>query len=399
MLPPRCSWGYSPVKFGISNGGRKPPKILHVVENLDRGAVENWLLRMLGHARQRNIEVDWTFYCILEQPGAMDEKAGTLGARVVHTPVPLVKKAEFVRALRAHLRSERYDVLHSHHDVLSAVYLVGAMGMPLQQRIVHVHNADESVPTASRLKRRIYREPMRRVCLGMADRIVGISNHALDMFLGGRARRPGRDLVHYYGVDPTPFKNVVADRVGFRRQCSLSDAALILLFGGRLVPEKNPVFTIDVLAKLRSMDSRVVAVFAGSGSKEEHILQRARQLGVEHAVRMLGWREDLPLVMSCCDWFILPHPEHPMEGFGLAVVEAQLAGLRLLLSRGIADHPVLPTASFRRLALSEGPEVWATAAIELLHGTTPSPKAAVTALKGSPMDMDRALEGLLQLYE
>ena len=74
-------------------------RVLHVVENLDRGAVENWLLRMLGHARKQEIEVDWTFYCILEQPGAMDEKARALGARVIHSPVPIVKKAEFVARL------------------------------------------------------------------------------------------------------------------------------------------------------------------------------------------------------------------------------------------------------------------------------------------------------------
>ena len=92
---------------------------------------------------------------------------------------------------------------------------------------------------------------MRQICLFMADRIVGISNHTLDAFLAGRARRPERDSVHYYGVDPTPFENVSADRLGFRRRWDLPEDASILLFGGRLVPEKNPVFAVDVLANLR----------------------------------------------------------------------------------------------------------------------------------------------------
>ena len=103
---------------------------------------------MLGHARKQQIEVDWTFYCVLEQPGAMDEKARALGARVIHSPVPLVKKAEFIRALRTELRRGEYDVLHCHHDLVSAVYLLAASGIPLRRRIVHVHNADEVVPTA-----------------------------------------------------------------------------------------------------------------------------------------------------------------------------------------------------------------------------------------------------------
>jgi glycosyltransferase involved in cell wall biosynthesis len=373
-------------------------KVLHIIENLERGAVENWLMRMLVHARKREIEVDWTFYCILEQPGAMDEKARSLGAHVIHSPVPIVKKTEFVRALRMELRSGEYDVLHCHHDIVSAVYLLAASGIRMRRRIVHVHNADEAVLTPSRLKRRLYREPMRRVCLLMADRIVGISNHTLDTFLAGNARRPERDHVHYYGLDPTPFENVAADRVEFRRQWEIPEDALILLFGGRLVPEKNPVFAVDVLANLRCIEPRAVAVFAGAGSQEPDILERARELCVENSVRLLGWRNDLPEIMGCSDWFILPHPEHPMEGFGVAVVEAQLAGLRMLLSSGVPDDPLLPTACFRRLRLSSGAEAWAIAAVELLQSPAPSRTAALAALCGSPMNMDQALDGLLALH-
>ena len=213
------------------------------------------------------------------------------------------------------------------------------------------------MPTPSRFKRRIYREPMRQVCLFMADRIVGISNHTLDTFLAGRARRPERDSVHYYGVDPTPFENVAADRAGFRRQLG-SPRGCTRFFSSEdgWFRKRTRCLSVDVLANLRCIDPRAVAVFAGAGSQEPDVLARARELGVEDSVRLLGWRNDLPEIMSCSDWFILPHPEHPVEGFGLAVVEAQLAGLRMLLSRGIPDDPLLPTASFRRLALSDGPK-------------------------------------------
>jgi hypothetical protein len=173
---------------------------------------------------------------------------------------------------------------------------------------------------------------------------------------------------------------------------------LILLFGGRLVPEKNPVFVVDVLAELRRLESHAVGVFVGTGSQERDVLKRAREAGLENSVRLLGWRHDLPEIMSCSDWFILPHPEQPVEAFGLAVVEAQLAGLRMLLSRGILDDPLLPMASFRRLPLSDGPGLWARAAMELLQEPVPSRASALAALKESPMDMDRALEGLLKLH-
>jgi glycosyltransferase involved in cell wall biosynthesis len=372
--------------------------VLHIVENLDRGAVEGWLLRMLAHARLRGVSVDWSFYCTLGREGAQDKTAHSLGARVIHSPVPMVQKIAFARALRAELRRGRYAVLHCHHDLVSALYLVASAGLPIARRIVHVHNADEAVPTPNLVKRRLFREPARRICLALSGRIVGISDHTLDTFLCGRRRQPDRDVVHYYGVDPTPFYAASADRRGFRQRLNLPPDALILLFGGRLVPEKNPVFVIEVLVRLRHIEPRAVAVFAGAGSLEQEVQARARELGVGDAVRLLGWRNDLPEIMSGSDWFILPHPELPMEGFGLAVVEAQLAGLRLLLSRGIAADPLLPSASFRRLALADGAERWAKAALELLRAPRPSRQDALAALRQSPMDMDRAFNELLALH-
>jgi len=355
-------------------------------------------MRMLRHARSRGKDVDWTFYCALGQPGALDEQARALGARVIHSPVPIGRKRDFVRALRKALREGEYDVLHCHHDLISAVYLLAAVGMPIHRRIVHVHNADEEVLTPSRFKQHLYREPMRRICLALADRIVGNSEHTLDTFLAGRARRPGRDIVHHYGVDPSSFQNAKGDRLAFRRKLGLADDARILLFAGRMVPEKNPLFAVEVLAELHRMDSTVAGVFAGSGSLDAAVRRRAGELGLDAAFRPLGWRDDVPEIMCCCDWFILPHPGQPMEGFGLAVVEAQLAGLRLLLSRGIPDDPLLTTAAFRRLSLASGPPAWAAAAMDLMRVPEPSRPAALAALKNSPMDMDRALEGLLALH-
>jgi glycosyltransferase involved in cell wall biosynthesis len=287
--------------------------------------------------------------------------------------------------------------MHCHHDLISAVYMVAATGLGIPRRIVHVHNADEHIPTTSALKRRLGLAPMRRICLG-AERVVGISNHTLDTMLGGRPRRPGRDVVHYYGVDPTPFGAQPVDRAAFRRSFDIAEDAPIMLCGGRIVPEKNPVFAVDVIAALRQSVPKAVLVYAGTGSLEEAVRARAHSLDVTDAVWLIGWRGDLPAVMGACDWFILPRPEHPMEGFGLAVVEAQLAGLRLLLSRGIPDDPLLSTASVRRLALADGAEVWARAAVELLASSPPVRGAAKAALAASPMDMDRALAGLMALH-
>jgi glycosyltransferase involved in cell wall biosynthesis len=397
IAPALKKFAWSVNRFPANLVGRK---VIHVVQKLDRGAVENWLTRMLRFGREQGVAMDWTFYCTIGQPGRLDEEVRSLGARVLHSPVPIGDKFQFVRALRQELWQGHYDVLHCHHDLISAVYLVAALGIPIEQRIVHVHNADESVLTPNIVKGLLYPPILRKICLSRADRILAISNHTLDTFLAGRERRAGRDFVLYYGVDQSPFERARADRHTFRRQLGLRTDARLLLFAGRMVPEKNPIFAVDVLAEMRRLDQRVVGIFVGTGSLDAEIRAQADRCGLgDSTLRQLGWRDDVPEIMTCCDWFILPRPESPPEGFGLAVVEAQLAGLRLLLSRGIPDDPLLPRASFRRLGLSEGPRLWAKAAMDMLAGLAPSRTDASEDLKNSPMHMPRALGALLTLHD
>jgi glycosyltransferase involved in cell wall biosynthesis len=244
----------------------------------------------------------------------------------------------------------------------------------------------------------VLRPALRRVCLAMADQIVANSEHSLDTFLAGRRRDPRRHRVHYICVDPTRFAAARLDRAAFRRSLGLAEGAPILLFAGRVTPEKNPVFAVDVLAALRRRMPEAVGVFAGAGSLEAGVRARAAALGQTDAIRMLGWRDDVAEIMSACDWFILPHPHHPAEGFGVAVVEAQLTGLRLLLSLGVSDAPILPGASWRRLSLDDGADAWAQAAVQLWKAPAPSREAALAALRASPMDLDFALGDMLALH-
>lgn len=296
------------------------------------------------------------------------------------------------------VREGKYDVVHIHGDLLSALYLVAAKLAGSSRVIIHVHNADESIPCRESFFKPVIRSVFRTIGLQFSDRIVGISNHTLNTFLHGRERRPGKDQVHYYGIDPTPFLEAKADRAGFRHELGVSEDALLLLFAGRMVPEKNPLFAVEVFAEMHKRNPNVYGVFAGAGSLEEVVSHRAAELGVTPAFRALGWRDDIPELMSCCDCFILPRPEQPKEGLGIAVIEAQLAGLRMLLSKGISDDPILPEAVCARLPLSEGADHWAEAGLELMSRNPPGRTRAAKILSGSPFDLDHALDDLLSLH-
>jgi glycosyltransferase involved in cell wall biosynthesis len=370
-------------------------RVIHIVESLDRGAVENWLVRMYAYGRQRGEPLNWTFFCC-NGAGRLDSLVEQLGARVIHSAVPLHRKISFCKHLREELRQGGYDVLHCHHDLVSAVYLVSAIGLPIKRRIVHVHNADEVVPVGKVWKQNLLREPLRRICWWMSDSIVGISQHTLDRFRLGHPRVS--DWIHYYGVDATPFVRAGGDRVGLRRELGFSDDALIFLFAGRIDPEKNPLFAFDVFENIAARDPKIVALFAGTGRLAKELQEKAAASQFRERFRYVGWRDDVANLMVCSDLFILPHVESTLEGLGLAVVEAQLAGLPVLVSHGVADDPILPESSVRKLGLSESLDKWGAASLELLSGRRIAPAEAASALYRSPFNMDTAIADLNALH-
>jgi len=375
----------------------KQRRILHVVENLDRGAVENWLIRACEIAAQREPSWKWTFYCVVGKPGRLDERARKFGADVVHSPHPIVSKWAFLTSLRKFMRSQPNDVLHCHHDIMSALPLLAAVGLPIRRRIVHVHNTANGLPTPNRLKVALLRPCFRHICL-RADKIVGVSEDALDALLTGHKRRPGRDCVVHCGIETRRFHRDEARAQELRRGFGFGPEPKILLFVGRMTAYKNPSFVVEVLSHLRQNDASFAAVFAGTGPYEAEVRELARQKGLQDCVRVLGWRQDVPELMQACDLLIWPGVEEPKEGLGLGVVEAQAAGLAVLMSRNVPEEAIVVPELVKILPLPAGPQSWAEAVSAMLQRALPARHESLARVAASSFSIEQSADNLSALY-
>lgn len=378
-------------------GGERRLHVCHIVENLDHGAVENWLVRSFSTARERYPHLIWTFYCILPQAGRLEERVKQLGGRVVHSPYLISDTWAFERSLRKYLRETLPDVLHCHHDFLSALYLLAAVGLPIKRRYVHVHNTDESLPVSS-WKQRLLLEPFRQVCMNLADGIIGISNHTLDQFLRHKPRRPGRDQVVYYGVNLEPVQAAAIQRSDFRRQFNIPFDAKVLVFIGRLAHLKNPVFVVDVLKSLLTLEPNAYAIFAGSGDLAHDVEQRASELGIADRIRLLGWRDDAAYLMKNSDLFIFPRLETPREGLGLVVVESQACGLPMLTTSGIPTDAIVNEQLVKFLPLNATHQQWAQVAVQELNKPRQAFEVAANRIEQSQFNMQHSVNCLIELH-
>lgn len=83
-------------------------------------------------------------------------------------------------------------------------------------------------------------------------------------------------------------------------------------------------------------------MLAGSGGeKEEQVRQEAERAEWRGRIRLLGGRDDIPDLLQGMDVFVFPSW---FEGFGIAMLEAQAAGLPVLASDRVPEDAAVVRA-------------------------------------------------------
>jgi glycosyltransferase EpsF len=166
-----------------------------------------------------------------------------------------------------------------------------------------------------------------------------------------------------------------------------------------MIEYKNPCFVIEVLAHASKFDPNICAIFAGSGPLEDKVNEMARRNSLEHRVKVLGWHEDIPSLMHSCDMLIWPGLEEPKEGLGLGVVEAQAAGLPVLMSLSVPDEAIVEPNLVRVLPLQAGADVWADNILDVINRRPQNKKDALAMVESSSFSIAQSAENIQKLYE
>jgi glycosyltransferase involved in cell wall biosynthesis len=125
----------------------------------------------------------------------------------------------------------------------------------------------------------------------------------------------------------------------FRQELGLPHAALVL-FVGRLAPNKRLPVLVEALAELREWQPPIHALVVGDTTdlyqgEARRCRRRALALGVEERVHFLGHLsdDDLRDAYRSADVFVMPSRH---EGFCIPVVEAMACGLPVIAARAAA---------------------------------------------------------------
>ena len=146
---------------------------------------------------------------------------------------------------------------------------------------------------------------------------------------------------------PIGATDAAADNVGavaaLRAQYRRGDGPL-LVFVGRLVPEKGVSDLLQCVKRLLEPLPGIAALVVGDGPARLALEQEARDLGIVAQVHFLGWLPQIAVRrhLAACDIFIgpsRPADDGTLEAQGLAFAEAMIAGIPVVATAigGITD--------------------------------------------------------------
>lgn len=132
------------------------------------------------------------------------------------------------------------------------------------------------------------------------------------------------DKMHLIPNGTVALKKAV-DPARVKRSLGLDPSAPVVLFVGRMTYQKGPDLLLEAVPRVLAAHPGVRFVFAGAGDLQGPCEARARELGVAHACRFLGYVDDATVrdLLNTCDLLCVPSRNEP---FGIVALEAWSCG-------------------------------------------------------------------------
>jgi len=367
--------------------------VLHCVYSMDRGGVETWLMHVLRLIDRNRFQFDFLYHT--DGDSDYDEEIELLGARIFRLPLlsnPFIYSRRLATILK---RYGPYDVVHSHDISWNGLVLATAKQAGIAVRIAHSHNDYEKSKPRNVLKR-IFIEYSRYLTRKCATDGLACSHIAACSYWGPGWREDRRWRAYYCGLDFSAYKtNRLRD---LRNKLGLSNSTFVVGHVGSFRnKQKNHSFIIDIVREVVSREKNVCFLMVGDGVLRNEIERKCSDLGLQQHVRLLGLRSDVPdLLRSAMDIFLFPSL---FEGLGLALIEAQAAGLRCLCSDVIPKEADVVPELITRMSLSRSAGEWAMALLgmkdaqpSILH------EQALGRVCSSHFNIEKSIDMLVQIY-
>ncbi|MDD6036538.1 MAG: glycosyltransferase [Lachnospiraceae bacterium] len=325
-------------------------RILHICAAMNDGGVERMIMNYLSVVDRGQIQFDFVVHST--KVGFLEARAEKLGSKIYHVPAKSRHPFTYFRTMKRIYKEGGYDIVHCHQGHKSVYPLLIAKWCHIPVRIAHAHvNMNRK---NGNILQRVFRyfeayltetcSTLLMACSSGAGKIWGEKHFTL--------------IPDAIDLDKFSFSGEIRDKV--RKEMSVDDNFVIGCVG-RMVESKNHERLLQIMEKLQTSYPYAVLLLVGSGPLEGKLKESAAKRKLDKII-FAGSCENVAAYLNACDVFVLPTLT---EGFGMAILEAQINGLETITS-DVVPEEVLVSERIHTLSLTADDEEWVKAIVSTM---------------------------------
>lgn len=306
-------------------------KVCHLITHLGfGGAQDNTLLTVKGHSRKRyQVHLaagqDYTDWIDRGQAYADDFFVFPDLCRSVRPQADM----RALNQITDFFRKGQYDIVHTHSAKAGTLGRIAARRAKVPIVIHTFHSFGWQVartfqaPLWQTLKsgtKKWFYILVERYAASIADALITVSELNRQEAIKIKLAPPEKFTTIYSGIDLDQFK-VDVERVEKLSSLGLDPGRPLIGTIGRLSTQKAPLDFVAAAKAVLRRNPDVQFIMVGDGPLASQVHQA---IGDDHRIKVLGYRDDVPELLSVLDLFVL---SSHWEGLGRALTEAMIVGV------------------------------------------------------------------------
>lgn len=271
---------------------------------------------------------------------------------------PLINWLRLQLLLFNFLRRNKFDIIHTHVTPIIP-YTLFPIWLCRPEKYFHTLHSDPDAikPSFQKWARfAFHRMGVIPICVTeyqrtKAEQVYRLSN----------------PVVIHNGLDFRIYQKII-DQYALRKQLGIEESLFVIGFVGRLNKIKNIPFLLAVYSEYLKSNPKSILLIIGEGEERSNLETIVKDNKLNNCVRFLGRRNDVATLYKAMDLFMLTSFH---ESSSIVTVEAQLSGVRCVVSDNIPDSVVVST-KIRRLSLEDSISHWVEAMADTSNSNTPA---------------------------
>lgn len=362
-------------------------KILQYTSSMNRAGAETLLMNIYRNIDREKFEFHFiTHYKVKSD---YEDEIIKLGGKIIYIDRPRIKTlAKFKKDFKNLVDTYGpYDAVHTHMQLFNSIILKESKRNNIKIRISHAHlNGDYSKSTVFR---KIYEK---------------ISKHLINKYSNYKMSCSYEAGKYLYNSNDFILLNNAIDINQFREsnneyfihnELNLERNTKIITNIARFVPAKNHEFIINIFSEIIKRNNNYRLILVGEGELLYKIKNICEEKKISQYVYFLGVRSDINKILESTHVFFMPSI---LEGLPVALVEAQAAGIKCVVSNNIPTQCDLGLGIVKSLDLSSSNLDWVES---ILSNKTNKIDFEIRREKiiNSGYDLENNLRVLSKIYE